>query len=78
MQSDLRFARLAAAQQVGEQMVIAEPVAMLVQRHKEHLMRLQEAQDGGTVVAATHRIAKRSAESLLAGGFVQEGLHVRR
>ncbi|MNP03362.1 hypothetical protein D3C76_952450 [compost metagenome] len=78
MQSDLRFARLSATQQVGEQMVIAEPVPMLVQRHKEHLMRLQEAQDGGTVVAATHRIAKRSAETLLAGGFVQEGLHVRR
>ncbi|MCY1435152.1 hypothetical protein D9M71_512350 [compost metagenome] len=78
MQSDLRFARLSATQQVGEQMVIAEPVPMLVQRHKEHLMRLQEAQDGGTVVAAKHRIAKRSAETLLAGGFVQESLHVCR
>ena len=59
-------------------MVVAEPVPMLVQRHQEHLMRLQEAQDGGTVVAATQRIAKWSAESLLAGGFVQEGLHVCR
>ena len=49
---------------------------MLVQRHQEHLMRLQEAQDRGTVVAAPQRIAKRGAETLLAGGFVQEGLHV--
>jgi hypothetical protein len=40
-----RLAGLPAAQQVGEQVVIAEPAPMLVERHQEHLMGLQVAQD---------------------------------
>lgn len=39
-------------------------------------MRLQEAQDCRTVVAAPHGIAQRGAKALLAGRIVQKGLHV--
>ena len=51
---------------------------MLVKRYQEHLVCLQEAQDRGAVVAPPQRIAQRGAEALLAGGFIEEGLHVGR
>ena len=45
VQRHQRLARLTATQQIGEQMVIAEPAPVLVERHQEHLVGLQVAQD---------------------------------
>ncbi|MNZ20855.1 hypothetical protein D3C78_379160 [compost metagenome] len=66
----------AGAQQVGEQVVIAEPVALLVQGHQEHLVGLQVAEDGGAVVALAHGVAELGAEALESGGFIEERLDV--
>ena len=57
VQTRLRFIGLAAAQQVGEQVMVSIPVAMLVQRHQKHLVRLQVTKDGRAVVALTQGIA---------------------
>ncbi len=76
LQTGKWFAGLPAAQQVGEQVMVAEPVAMLVQRHQKHLVRLQETQHSCAVLAATQGVAQRGAEALLAGRVVQERLYV--
>ena len=47
----------AGAQQVGEQMVIAVPVPLLIQRHQEHLMSLQIAQDFCAVMGLADGVA---------------------
>lgn len=78
VQSRLGATGLPAAQQVGKQMVIAEPQPMLIQRHQEHLVGLQVAQDLGTVVPLAQGIAQFGAETLLAGGVVEKRLHRRR
>ncbi|MCY1528950.1 hypothetical protein D9M68_640730 [compost metagenome] len=57
-------------------MVIAEPVALLVQGHQEHLVGLQVAEDGGAVVALAHGVAELGAEALESGGFIEERLDV--
>ncbi|MNH06873.1 hypothetical protein D3C79_662520 [compost metagenome] len=71
-----RFRRLTAAQQVGEQVVIAEPAAVLVQRYQEYLVRLQVTEDGGAVMAVAQGVAQGRAETLLTGGVVKKGLHI--
>ena len=47
----------AGAQQVGEQVVVAVPMALLVQRHQEHLMSLQIAQDFCAVMGLADGVA---------------------
>ncbi|MNE16452.1 hypothetical protein D3C80_1093960 [compost metagenome] len=78
VQARQRQAGLAAAQQVGKQMVIAVPAPMFVQRHQEYLMRLQVRDDLGAVVALTQGIAQLAAEALLARGIVEEALNFGR
>ena len=62
----------ATAQQVGKQVVIAIPVTMLIQRHQEYLMRLQETQDLGTVMGFADGIAQLAAKALLRCGVVEK------
>ena len=64
----------ATAQQVGKQMVVAEPVPLLVERHQEHLVGQQVTQDLGTVVGFAHRVAQFAAKALLGRGVVEKGL----
>ncbi|MNO80131.1 hypothetical protein D3C76_713240 [compost metagenome] len=45
------------AQQIGKQMVVTIPVAVLVQRHQEHLVGGQEAEDRGAVMGVAHGVA---------------------
>jgi hypothetical protein len=40
-------------------------VALLVQRHQEHLMGLQVTQDFGAVMGFTHGVAQLAAKALL-------------
>ncbi|MNJ15506.1 hypothetical protein D3C77_97540 [compost metagenome] len=47
---------------------------MLVQRHQEHLVRLQVTNDLGAVMAFAQGITQLAAEALLAGGVVQKAL----
>ena len=65
-------------QQIGEQVVVTEPVALLVQRHQKHLMRLQVLEHGGTVMAIAHRIAQFGTEAIEAGGVIEKGLQLGR
>ena len=59
-------------------MVITVPVALIVQRHQEHLMGLQVAQDFRAVMGLAHGVAQLAAKTLLGGRVVKEGLDFRR
>jgi hypothetical protein len=66
--------QFARQQQIGEQVVIAEPAALLIQRHQEYLVPLQVLQDCRAVMGIAQGIAEFGAESLEARGLLQEGL----
>ncbi len=67
-----------AAQQVREQMVIAVPVTVLVQRHQKHLMGEEKAQDLGAVMGFADGVAELAAKAFLRSGFVEKRLHFGR
>ena len=70
--------RRLAAQQVAEQVVVAEPAALVVQRHQEDLVRLEVFENRGAVRLFAQRIAQLGAEALETGSLVEEGLYRRR
>ena len=59
-------------------MVIAKPFALLIQRHQKDLMRLQVTENRSAVMGIAQGIAQLGAKALLAGCFIEKGLHVRR
>ncbi|KPZ00620.1 Uncharacterized protein ALO43_05488 [Pseudomonas tremae] len=74
--SGLRACCLSRAQKIGKQVVIAKPVALLVQRHEKHLMRLQVAQYFAAVMGVPRRIAQLGAKTLQTGSVVQKSLNI--
>ncbi|CRQ88701.1 hypothetical protein PAERUG_E16_London_17_VIM_2_04_14_03229 [Pseudomonas aeruginosa] len=65
-------------QQVGEQVVVAEPLAVFVQRHEEDLVLLQVVEDRRAVAGLAHGIAELGAEALEARGLGEERLDLGR
>lgn len=68
----------ARAQEIGEQMVIAEPVPLGIERDQEQVRRLDRAQQGGTVAPSQDGIGERRREAIEDGAFHQEGEDLRR
>jgi len=56
-------------------MMITVPVALLVQGHQEHLVRLQITQDFGAVMSFAHGVTQFAAETVLGRSIEQERLH---
>ncbi|MNL11434.1 hypothetical protein D3C87_1322700 [compost metagenome] len=56
--------------------MVAIPVAMFVQRHQEHLVGSQKAQDLGTVMGITNSVAQLAAKTFLGRGVIKECLHL--
>ena len=63
----------AGTEHVGEEMVVAEPVALVVQRHDEQVVSFQGLQHAPAIVPAGERIAQRGAEPVEDRGLQQEG-----
>ena len=55
-------------------MVVAEPLAVFVQRHEENLVLLQVVEDRRAVAGLAHGIAEFGAEALEARGLGEERL----
>jgi hypothetical protein len=53
------------AQQVGEQLVVAVPLAAVVQRHHKQVRHLQLAQQRGRASGLEHGVARRSRRAQL-------------
>src|SRR4029453_18877680 len=68
----------ASEEQVGEEMVVAVPVALLVERHQEQVGSFQGVQHLLAIAAAGEHIAKWAAESLENRGLEQEASHLVR
>ena len=66
------LARQPAAEQIGEQLVVAPPAAHLIQGDEEQAGPLGLLQQPLTVAAAGDRVAQRPRESLQHGGRQQE------
>ncbi|MNE21231.1 hypothetical protein D3C80_1143820 [compost metagenome] len=69
-----RLGRRPRTQQIGKQMMITIPMTMLVQRHQEHLVGKQEAQDLPAVMGVANGIAQFAAETLLGRRVIEERL----
>ncbi|MNX83745.1 hypothetical protein D3C86_1155200 [compost metagenome] len=69
-----RLGSRARAQQIGKQVMVTIPVAVLVQRHQEHLVGEQEAQDFAAVMGVANGIAQFAAKTLLGRRVVEERL----
>src|SRR5918997_4371717 len=69
------FAPQAAAQEVGEEVVVAGPPALVVQRDDEEVLRLQLLKHLLPVIAACEGVAQGGAHALNHGGPEQEPPH---
>lgn len=74
----LRIGSLAGAQQIGKQVVITKPAALLVQRYQKHLMRLQITEHLDTVMAVARGVAQLGAKTLQARGVIEKCLNIGR
>ncbi|MNO70293.1 hypothetical protein D3C76_611710 [compost metagenome] len=59
-------------------MVIAEPLALFVQRHEEHLVLLQVLEDRGAVVGIAQGVAQLGGEAFEACGLAEKLLYLGR
>ena len=65
-------------QDVAEQVVVAVPAAVVVERDEEQVLPVQRWQHGPPVGPAGDRVAERAGEPVQDRGLEQEGAHVRR
>ncbi len=68
---------LASAQQIGEQMVIAIPALLVVQRDQEQVGAPELLEQFVAVRSTGHRVAQVAAEPVEDGGGQQEILYIR-
>ena len=74
---DLRWLLLQrmGGQHVGKEVVVAKPVAFIVQRHDKQVAALQGIQQQHAVVLAGDGIAQRATQPVENGGLEQEAPH---
>src|SRR5215217_9347736 len=70
------FAHEAAAQEVGEEVMVAVPVPLVVERDDEEVLPLQSLQHLLAIIAAGDRIAEGSGQVFGDGGFKQKLSHL--
>ena len=73
-----RFNSQAMLQQIGEEAVIAIPLARRIERDDEEIGVLQRRQQGAAVTPIGHGITQGRREPIEDGGLQQEVLHVGR
>jgi hypothetical protein len=70
------FAHEAAAQELGEEVVVAVPVPLVVERDDEEVIPLQSLQHLLALIAAGDRIAECTSQVFGDGGFKQKLSHL--
>ena len=62
--------------QVGEQVMVAKPLALVVQRNNEDIRPVEALKDSLSILAIRYGLAQPCVQTLQKGGMQQERLHV--